>query len=117
MNIKIILKSTIIAFVIICGIILSSAALVYFNIISQRIATIIVFGAIVAGTFIGAFIAARVCDSKMLLNSLFVGVFTSAILYVLAIILNGTPSFSIKTAALLGSVLASSVVGAIMANK
>lgn len=117
MNIKTILKSTLIAFVIICVFILTTAALVYFNIISQRIATIIVFGGIVTGVFIGAFIAARVCDSKILLNSLFVGILTSAILYIIAIVLNGTPSFSIKTAALFGSILASSVVGAIMANK
>ncbi len=117
MNIKTILKSTLIAFVIICVFVLTTAALVYFNIISQRIATIIVFVGIVTGVFIGAFIAARVCDLKILLNSLFVGILTSAMLYIIATVLNGTPSFSIKTAVLLGSILASSVVGAIMANK
>lgn len=117
MNFKSILKSTVIAFVFICICLCVSAALVYYNVIPQQIANIAIFAATVVGTFIGAFIVAKVSDEKVLFNSLAVGILLSVIVFITAIIINNSPSLHPRTLALICSILGASVIGAISGNR
>ena len=117
MNIKSILKSTVIAFVFACICLCISAALVYYNIIPQRVANIIVFAGTVIGAFVGAFIIAKVSDEKILFHSLAVGIVLSLIIFIIAIITNSSPALHPRTLALIGSILGASVIGAILGNK
>ncbi len=117
MNIKLTLKSTGISLVIICVCLCICGALVYYNLTTAKLGNIILFGSFVLSSLTGAFISAKVCEEKILLNALFVGVFLSLAIFITAIVINNSPALHPKTLVLIGSVLISSVIGAILANK
>lgn len=117
MNIKSVLKSAIISFVLVCIVLFICAGLVYFNIINERLATIIIFTGVIISTFIGAFIVAKVNETKILLHSILVGVVLAITIFIITIIVNNSPALHPRTLALIGSMLASSFLGAIFANR
>lgn len=117
MNIKTGLKSTLISLVLICICLCICAGLVYYNLLTQKVGSTILFAVIVAGTLTGAFVSAKACEEKILLNAILVGIFMSLIIFISSIIINNSPALHPKTLALLGSIMGASVIGAIIANK
>lgn len=117
MNIKLTLKSTVISVIIACICLFISGALVHYNLITNKLGSIILFIALLVSSLTGAFISAKVCEEKILLNALFVGVFLSLIIFIMAIVVNNSPAIHPRTLVLMGGIIATSVLGAILANK
>ncbi len=117
MNIKLTMKSTLISLVIFCICLFICSTLVYYNLVSHKLSSIILFIAFAVSSLTGAFISARVCEEKILLNALLVGVFLSLIVFVTAIIINNSPALHPRTIVLMGSIFAASFIGAVLGNK
>lgn len=117
MNIKLTLKSTLISIVIFCICLFVCGALVYYNLITQKLSNIILFIAFALSSLVGAFISAKVCEEKILLNSLSIGFLLSLVVFVTAIAINSSPALHPRTLILMGSILASSFIGAVLGNK
>lgn len=113
MNIKGVFKGTVLELIIMLLFLLLSAVLVYFNIISTRVASIIVFAGAVIGVFVSSFGIARTSETKILVNAMSVGVLFCIILLICSAIINGELSFHTRTLFLIGSSLASSFIAAL----
>ena len=111
MNLKSILKGTALSFIFSAVALIISAVLVYFFVISEQTASIAVFAAIVIGVFISSFGTARANNSKILLNSMSIGVLFSVILLVVASIINKGFVMHTRTLALISAVIASDFIG------
>ncbi len=117
MNIKSIIKSSMITIILSAVFLLISALLIYFDTIRESIGNVIVFAGFIIGTFIGAFGCGKVADSKLLLHSLLVGIIMCIILLILSFSLNGHINPTPRTYALFSGIIFSSLAGAIFASK
>lgn len=115
MNIKGILRGTLIALVFAALVLVGAAAAAYFNLASERAAGVAVFAGATVGVFFGAFCAAKTADGKKLFNALAVSVIFMAVLLVISFILGSGMSFNAVKAALFGSVAAAGVAAALLA--
>ncbi len=89
------------------------ALLIYFNILSEKGASIIVFATAMAGVFFGAFGVARTSEKRLLLNAFGVAFIFSLVVFITAIIVNGSVVFHTRTLTLIGGAFAASLLGAI----
>lgn len=113
MNIRAIIKGTMVAVLFAAFCILTVAALVCFNLLAENTAGIVVFSSVVAGCFLGAFGTSRVSERKILPNALSVGVLFCTVLLIISVSVNNSVALHTKTAALMGSMLCASILGAI----
>lgn len=116
MNVKGIIKGTLLSYIVTAVVLLGGAALVYFNVIEERAASIAVFAGVVIGVFIGAFGAAKAAEGKRLINAFAVGLGFAAVVFIAATAVNGAVGLSARAAALMGSVGAAAVVAAIFSR-
>lgn len=117
LNLKLTVKSTLISLVIFCVCLLICGLLVYYNLVTQSLSNIILFVAFAVSSLVGAFISAKVCEEKILLNALLVGIFLSLAVFVTAIVINNSPAIHPRTLILMGCILLASFMGAILGNK
>ncbi len=117
MNFKLTIKSTLISLVIFCVCLLICGMLVYFNLVTQNLSNIILFISFAISSLTGAYISAKVCEEKILLNSLLVGVLLSLAVFVTAIIINKSPALHPRTIILIGCIFLASFTGAVLGNK
>lgn len=113
MSFKGIIRGTLFACIIAALIILLSAALTYFSVIDERTASIAVFAGAVGGVFIGALLAAKLSENKVLINALSVSIFFVIILIAASVAVNKGFHIHTRTYAILGSVFAAGILGAI----
>lgn len=111
MNIKSVFKGTLISFLVTFLALFISAVLVYFCLITERTASVIVFAAAVVGVFISAFGAARVNDRRLFFNSVSVAILFALILLITSCIINNSFVFHTRTLALICAVLTSGIAG------
>lgn len=113
MNIKGIFLGTLYAYIISFIFLLLGAALIYFNILSEQYVIPGVFFGIALGIFVGAFGAAKTCESKVLVNALSVSFLFSLIFFAAVLIMNGgIPTQSRIPAVICGS-FAAGFIGAV----
>ncbi len=115
MNIKGILKGALFSYIIAAVFVLGVAAASYFNIIDQRLASVIVFGGVVISVFLGALGAAKAAQRKRLFNALAISVIFIITVIALAAVSNGSFVIHMRTAALIGSIFAAGIVAALFA--
>ncbi len=111
MNFKAIFKGTILSFAFVCLCLIISAVLVYYNIISERTASIVFFASAIVGVFFTSYGTARANDEKILINSMSVGILFCIILLILSAITNGGLVLHTRTLALMAGVIASAFAG------
>ena len=116
MNFKGIFSGTVIAIILVAISLFAGGTLVYYNLLSERMVSTVVFIAAVTGCFLGALGSGRYSESKILLNSMFVGVIFSVLLLIVSAIVNGGFEIHTRTLALMFSALAASFTGALFAK-
>ena len=116
MNIKGILRGVIFSYIIAAFILFLSAVFTYFNMIDEKIASIVVFGGAVIGVFIGALGAAKTAESKILVNAMIVSLFFIILIIAAASTVNGSVELHVRTWALIGSVAAAGFAAALFAK-
>lgn len=98
-------------FIFVCLVV--STLLVYFNLISERAASIVVFASAIAGVFFSSFGSARANDEKILLNSMSIGVLFCLVLIIISVAINGGFAVHTRLLALMAGIIASSFLGAL----
>ena len=113
MNFRAIFRGTIFSIVPVIATLLVSALLVYFNVISEQTASIIIFAAAILGVFISAFGIVRTNEHKLLLNALGIAFMFALIIFLISLIVNGKPVFHTRTLTLIGAAFLASFLGAL----
>ena len=116
MNFKGIFRGTLLAFILVAICLFAGGVLVYYNLLSERTVSVIIFAGAVIGCFLGALGSGRTSESKILFNSLLIGVIFSAILLIVSAIVNGQFQIHTRTAVLILSTLAASFTGALFSR-
>ncbi len=114
MNLKGIIKGSIISLITAALFLVISAVLVYFNILSEQTVSTGLFVGIVIGILLGAFIAARNAYSRIIVNSLSVSLLFVLLTLIGSAITNGGLTLHIRTTVLLISTVAAGILGAML---
>lgn len=114
MNIKGIFFGTLLAAALAFGAVLISAALVYFNMLSGKSASVAVFISVALGMFIGTYVISKNTEHKKLPNALCSAVLFTLIILIISACLNDGFTLHTRTAALIAAVFGSSVLGTIV---
>ena len=113
MNFKAIFRGLILALVVAMMSLLIGAVLVYFNVISEKAASIVFFVMIMLGIFLGAFGVVKASESKILVNALSLALIFSVIIIVVSLIVNNGFVMHTRTLTLIGGAFATSFLGAL----
>ena len=113
MNLKSIIKGTALSVIFAVAILFIVAVLVYFNLLSEQSASIVVFGGAMIGIFIGSLGVAKASENKILINSLTVAFLFSLIIIITSLIINHGFELHTRTITLIGSTFAASFLGAL----
>ena len=116
MNFKGVFKGTILAFIIAAFCLFVSSILVYYNLMNERVAGVVVFAGAACGCFLGALANARTSESKILFNALFIGIIFSLVLLITSAIVNGGFKIHTRTGVLILSSLCASFAGALFSR-
>ncbi len=116
MNFKGIFRGTLLAFILVAICLFTGGVLVYYNLLSERTVSVIVFAGAVIGCFLGALGSGRTSESKILFNALFIGVLFSLIVIIVSSVVNGGFQLHTRTTVLILSALAASFAGALFSR-
>lgn len=113
MNFKAILKGTALSLLLVIITLFISAVLVYFNILSEKTASIIVFAMAMIGVFLAALGVAKASERKLLVNALGVAFLFSLIVFISSVIVNNGIALHTRTLTLIGGSFTTAFLGAI----
>ena len=113
MNLKAVLKGSLLSLIIVIAALFTGALLVYFNVLSETTVSIIVFCAADVGVFIGAYGIARTSEHRLLLNALGIAVVFSLVIFLISLIVNGGFAIHTRTLTLIGGAFAAAFLGAL----
>lgn len=114
MNIKGIFFGTLFAAALAFGAVLISSAFVYFNILSEKSTSVIVFISVALGMFIGTYIISKNTEHKKLPNALLSAVLFTLIILIISSCVNDAFTLHTRTAALISAIFGSSVLGTLV---
>ena len=113
MNIKGIIKGTIVSFIVAVLFLVIGSILIYYNLLREQTVSVGLFIGTALGIFLGAFVAAKNAFSRIILNSLSVSLLFILLIVITSISVNGGFALHTRTTILIISTLASGVLGAI----
>ena len=113
MNFKGIFRGSILAVCMSAITLFVCAVLVYFNILSEKTVSIIVFIAAMLGVFIGSLGVSRTSEHRIILNALSVAVTFCLVLLLISTIVNHGIEPHTRTLALGGGIICAAFLGAI----
>lgn len=113
MNLKAIFRGSLLSIILVVVALFVGATLVYFNLLSEKTVSIIVFFAAILGVFIGAYGVATISEQKLLLNALGVSVGFTLVVLLTSLIVNSGFALHARTVALIGGSFAAAFLGAL----
>ena len=113
MNLKAIFRGSLLSIILVVVALFIGATLVYFNLLSEKTVSIIVFCAAILGVFIGAYGVAMTSEQKLLLNALGVAVIFTLVVLLTSLIVNSGFALHARTTALIGGSFAAAFLGAL----
>lgn len=114
MNIKGILKGTVITYFLVAFFVLIAAALTYFNLLDENKISILIYIGTAVSIFAGSFLAAKTSESRILLNSLAISVIFVMILLTASFIVNNEINTGARTIAIASGAVAAGFLGAVI---
>ncbi len=113
MNLKAVFKGSFLSVLLVIITLFAGALLVYFNLISETTASIIVFAAAVIGVFIGAYGVSRTSEHNILINALGVALLFSVVVFIISLVVNSGFALHTRTLTLIGGSFAAAFLGAL----
>lgn len=113
MNFKGIFRGSILAVCISAITLFICAVLVYFNVLSEKTVSVIVFIAAILGVFIGALGVSRISEHRIIPNALSVAVIFCLVLLLISAIVNHGITLHTRTLALAGGSICAAFLGAV----
>ena len=113
MSFRALFKGTLTACFISAAILVICAALVYFGVLDEKIASMGAFLGAAAGGFAGALLAAKTAGSKVLVNALSVSLVCCAAAAAASFYLSGGIAFGTRLLSLIGSLIGAGVLGGV----
>ena len=114
MNLKSIFRGSLLSILLTFFALFIGSTFVYYNLLSEKTVSVIVFCAASFGVFIGSFGVVRTSERRLLLNALSVALIFTLIIIITSISINGKLVFHVRTLALIGSSLFSAFLGALL---
>ncbi len=113
MNFKGIVRGALLSLILVIIALFICAVLVYFNITTEKTASVIVFAVTMLSLFISSFGVVRASDTKLLLNALCVALLFSVVIFITSLIVNQGIALHTRTLTLMGGTFASAFLGAV----
>ena len=113
MNLKAVFKGSVLSVILVILSLLVGALLVYFNLISEAAAIIVVFCASAIGVFIGSYGVSKTSEHRVLINALGVAFLFSLVVLIISLIVNSGFAIHTRTFTLIGGAFAASFLGAL----
>lgn len=111
MNFKGIFRGTLLTVILTALSLFIGAVLVYFDILTEKTTSIIVFAAAIIGIFISSIGITKTSENKLLLNAMSVALLFSLILFITSLAVNSGFTIHARTGALIGGAFASAFLG------
>ena len=111
MNFKGIFRGTLLTMILTALSLFIGAVLVYFDILTEKTTSIIVFAVAIIGIFISSIGITKTSENRLLLNALSVALLFSLILFIASLEVNGGFAMHTRTYALMGGTFASAFLG------
>lgn len=113
MNFKAVFKGSIFSVLLIIVALFATAMLVYFNVLSETTASIIVFAAAAISVFIAAYGVSKTSEHRILINALSVAFLFSLMVFIISLIVNSGFALHTRTLTLIGGAFAAAFLGAL----
>ncbi|MBQ3472129.1 MAG: TIGR04086 family membrane protein [Clostridia bacterium] len=116
-NIKAVLRASAISIGLTAVILFIVSLLAYFTSVSDTVITICAYAAVILGVMCGSALIAHGAAEKKLAHVALMCAIFAAVLITVSLILNGRLTFNVHTAGIIGGIIASAFLGAVIGNR